>query len=70
MSEEQNMEYSKILAKIMQNSYKRKEIEEIVDRIILKLNNTLFDSNDATNVMALRLEFEELRKEFFKTHHS
>ena len=36
-TDEMNIELSKILAKIMQSSYKRKEIGEVMERIMAKI---------------------------------
>lgn len=58
-------EMTKVLAKIMQSSYKKKEISDTVDRIFTKLENKIFNKYDDTTIKALRLEFEEIRKDLY-----
>lgn len=60
-----NMELSKILAKTMQCSYKKKEIEETILRIIEKADRLLLTRHDESQVREMRREFEELRKGFY-----
>lgn len=65
MGEDINLELSKILAKTMQNSYKKKEIQETVERIIEKTERLICKEDESGNVRKLRMELEEIRKEFF-----
>lgn len=58
-----NVELTKILGKVMQNSYKKKEIAEIVDRIIGKIATS---RNNDEEIRKLRMEFEEIRKTYYK----
>ena len=60
-----NMELSKILAKTMQSSYRKKEIHEIMSRIIEKLDEIIRKDIDDTKLRQLRKEFEELRREYY-----
>lgn len=60
-----DLELSKILAKIMQSSYKKKEVGECIDRIIKKLENKVINRYDDVAIKSLRLEFEEIRKNLY-----
>ena len=62
---ETETELTKILAKIMQSSYKKKEISETIDRILNKLENKVFNKYDDSTIKSLRLEFEEIRKDLY-----
>ena len=65
MGDEINLELSKILAKAMQSSYKKKEIEEAVARIMEKMDRALLSRNDAQKIRELRAQFELIRRDFF-----
>lgn len=58
-------EMTKILAKIMQSSYKKKEISDTVDRILTKMEAKVFKQYDDSTIRSLRLEFEEIRKDLY-----
>lgn len=60
-----NVELTKILGKVMQNSYKKKEVSEIVDRIIAKIERRLTSNYNDAEIRALRIEFEEIRKSLY-----
>lgn len=60
-----NIELTKILGKVMQNSYKKKEIAEIIERIIEKIERRT-DRNNEEEIRKLRMEFEEIRKDYYK----
>lgn len=66
MHEEASTELSKILSKIMQSSYKRKEIGEIVERIMDKVGRAVASRYDDAEIQSLRLEFEEIRRSFYE----
>lgn len=65
MGEDIGMELSKILAKTMQSSYKKKEIGEAISRIIEKVDRLLLTGHDESKLREMRREFEELRKSFY-----
>lgn len=60
-----NMQLDKILSKVMQNSYKRKEIEELIERISSKIHNMLSEAHKEDEIRSLRSEFENIRREFY-----
>lgn len=60
-----DLELSKILAKVMQYSYKRHECQEIVDRVISKLQKRSSGTVCEENVRALRKEFENIRRRYY-----
>lgn len=60
-----NIELTKIFGKVMQSSYKKKEAQETIERIIEKVENKLINQHSDTEIKALRLEFEEIRKSFY-----
>ncbi|KAI5148140.1 hypothetical protein ENBRE01_0128 [Enteropsectra breve] len=64
-NDESNIEFSKILAKVMQSSYKNKEVAEIVDRIVAKTDRLVQSNYDSEKVKDLRKEFEEIRQSFY-----
>lgn len=66
MPEEPGAELSKILSKIMQSSYKRKEIGEIVERIMDKVGRIAESRYDESEIRSLRLEFEEMRRGYYE----
>lgn len=57
-----NIELTKILGKVMQSSYKKKEVCEIIDRIIEKIEKRVVEKVDEGEIRKLRMEFEEIRK--------
>jgi hypothetical protein len=61
-----NIELAKVLGKVMQNSYKKKEMSEIINRILNKLEKKTFEECDETEIRTLRMEFEEIRKGFYE----
>lgn len=65
MADEVNLELTKIYSKIMQSSYKRKEIEEIFKRIVEKVDSKLTRTKNDDEVRALRMEFEQIRKDIY-----
>ena len=64
-SNEINIELSKILAKAMQCSFKKKEVQETIERIIDKMDKLISNDFDESKVRELRKEFEEIRKSFY-----
>ena len=64
MDEDLALELSKVLAKTMQSSYRRKEIEEAIARITDKMERVLTPTPD-DKVRELRIQFEEIRKQFY-----
>lgn len=60
-----NIELTKILGKVMQSSYKKKEVSEIVERIINKVESKIVNRYDDAEIKSLRMEFEEIRKSFY-----
>lgn len=66
IKEKYELELTKILAKTMQSSYKKKEIHEILLRIIPKIDSIITVSNDTEEFEILKKEFEILRREAFK----
>lgn len=60
-----NMELSKILAKTMQSSYKKKEIHEVIIRIIDKFDGIIKRDGDDSQLKQMRKEFEEIRREYY-----
>lgn len=56
---------TKILGKIMQSSYKKKEVAETVERIVRKMENKVLNRYDDSAIKSLRLEFEEIRKSLY-----
>lgn len=65
MEDDLGTELSKILAKTMQSSYKRKEIEETMGRIMGKTEKALLLKYDEEKIRELRREFEDIRKAFY-----
>ncbi|KAI5170346.1 hypothetical protein PAEPH01_1354 [Pancytospora epiphaga] len=65
MKEDVNIELSKVLAKVMQSSYKKKEVRESVERVMEKVERFMLLQNDESKVRELRIEFEEIRKRFY-----
>jgi hypothetical protein len=61
-----NLEITKILAKIMNNSYKRKEISEITFRIIDKMESVIDSSNMDDEFNKLKEEFISLKSDLSK----
>lgn len=61
-----NLEITKILAKIMNNSYKRKEISEIMFRIINKMELVIDNSNMDDEFDKLKEEFNNLKSDINK----
>lgn len=61
-----SLELSKILAKTMQNSYKRKEVEETVRRIIEKIEKMNSKEHDEERLRTLRRQFEEIRQSLYE----
>lgn len=66
MPEDVNTELAKVLSKVMQSSYKRKEASEIMERIMNKVDRIITNRYDENEIRALRLEFEEIRKGFYE----
>lgn len=64
MTKDIDLELSKILAKIMENSYRKKEIEEIIYRIMEKFKKLVFSNKNEEKVKNLRLKFEEIQRNF------
>lgn len=65
MPDDVNLELSKILSKVMQSSYKRKEINERIERIIGRIGNEVGSDKKETAIRSLRLQFEEIRKDYY-----
>lgn len=63
--EENDLEMAKILGKIMQSSYKKKEVSETIERIITKMESKFINRYDDSAIKSLRLEFEEIRKNLY-----
>lgn len=66
MPGEMNTELSKVLSKVMQSSYKRKEAGEVMERIMSKVDKLVMGKYDESEIRSLRLEFEEIRKGFYE----
>lgn len=64
MTKDIDLELSKILAKIMENSYRKKEIEEIIYRIMEKFKKLVSSNKNEEKVKNLRLKFEEIQRNF------
>ncbi|KAI4291973.1 hypothetical protein PAPHI01_1247 [Pancytospora philotis] len=62
---EMSVELSKVLAKVMQNSFKRKEVTETVERIMGKMERVFASQTNEQTVRELRSEFEKIRKSFY-----
>ncbi|EOB13459.1 hypothetical protein NBO_73g0025 [Nosema bombycis CQ1] len=60
-----NLEITKILAKVMQSSFKRKELDEIVIRIVNKMEEVI-KGNRSEEYEELKKEFKEIKKEIEK----
>ena len=60
-----NTELTKILAKIMQSSYKKSEINEMVEGIMKRVEKIATSTYDLGEIKSLRMEFEEIRREFY-----
>lgn len=60
-----DLELTKILAKTMQSSYKRKQIGEMVLRILQKVETVMLQTQDNSDLEALRAEFTALRQEAY-----
>lgn len=58
-------ELSKVLAKTMQCSFKRKEVEERIKRIIDKTERIIETKTDQETIRKLRREFEEVRMAYY-----
>lgn len=54
---------SKILAKIMESSYRKNEIYAKINRIMDKMETLLYTNTE--EVLALRKEFDSIRKDIF-----
>jgi len=63
--EDINTELSKILSKVMQSSYKRKDVNEIIERIAVKIGKIVFETHKEDEIRSLRMEFENIRKSFY-----
>lgn len=61
-----NLEVTKILAKVMNNSYKRKEISEIFFRIFEKMENIIKPCKLNDEFFKLKEEFSTLKLEINK----
>lgn len=61
-----NLEITKILAKIMQNNMKKKEMQEILYRIIDKMDYILSENDSFENFLELKREYEVLMKDISK----
>lgn len=61
--EEANLEFSKILSKIMQSSYKRKEVATRIESIMEKMKYK--EPNNTGDICTLRLELEKIRRDFY-----
>lgn len=59
-----DLDVTKILAKVMQSSYKKKQISEVAQRIIGKMQQILSHPR-SSNIEALKLEFAALREESY-----
>lgn len=57
------LEITKILAKIMQSSYRKKQINELILRILQKVQNAMKPNYNDKDVEAIKLEFIALREE-------
>ncbi|EQB60554.1 hypothetical protein NAPIS_ORF01887 [Vairimorpha apis BRL 01] len=63
-----NLEITKILAKIMQNNMKKKEMQEILYRIIDKMDYILSENDSFENFLELKREYEVLMKDIKHYH--
>lgn len=61
----QNLELSKILAKVMQCSYKRQECQEIMESILEMVEDQSAGRTDEEKIRNLRNEFEEIRAAYY-----
>lgn len=61
----QNLELSKILAKVMQSSYKRQECQEIMESILEMVEDQSAGRTDEEKIRNLRNEFEEIRAAYY-----
>jgi hypothetical protein len=66
MADCKDVEMTKILGKIMQSSYKKKEVNETINRILKKIEGKLSINYDEMIVKQLRKEFEEIRKNIYE----
>jgi len=63
--DDMKLELSKILAKTMQASYKKKELEEVMLRVMGKVSKLVDSEHTAEYAAKLRNELEEIRKGFY-----
>lgn len=58
-----DLEITKILAKTMQSSYRKKQIEELVSRILQKAEAVMGPGRDQQSIEELKSEFALLKQE-------
>ncbi|AFM98621.1 hypothetical protein KMI_08g13190 [Encephalitozoon hellem] len=60
-----DLEITKILAKTMQSSYRKKQVEELVSRILEKMQSIIGPARAHGEIETLRAEFEALKQEAY-----
>ncbi|WUR03181.1 uncharacterized protein VNE69_04010 [Vairimorpha necatrix] len=64
-----DQEMTKILAKVMHNSYKRKEVNELIERIIEKMDKIIKTDNLEEEFLRLKEEYYNILQDI-KTYHN
>ncbi|AFN83343.1 hypothetical protein EROM_070920 [Encephalitozoon romaleae SJ-2008] len=59
------LEITKILAKTMQSSYRKKQVEELVSRILQKIQCIIGPAKTHEEIEALKAEFMALKQEAY-----
>ncbi|ADM11855.2 uncharacterized protein Eint_070920 [Encephalitozoon intestinalis ATCC 50506] len=59
------LEITKILAKTMQNSYRKKQVEELITRIFQKMQTIIGPSKNHEELETLKSEFHLLKQEAY-----
>ncbi|KHN69359.1 hypothetical protein CWI42_080950 [Ordospora colligata] len=65
LDEAHDLEITKILAKVMQCSYKKKQVNEIISRIMQKIETVINLHDNNQSIESLRSEFVTLKQEAY-----
>ncbi len=65
LDEAHGLEITKILAKVMQCSYKKKQVNEIISRIMQKIETVINLHDSSQSIESLRSEFVTLKQEAY-----
>ncbi|KAH9411123.1 hypothetical protein HK407_08g12670 [Ordospora pajunii] len=60
-----DLEITKILAKVMQSSYKKKQVNEIVSRVVQKIEAVIHLHDNSQIIESLKSEFAALKQEAY-----